>query len=255
VGNLQDIEFHVLHVWSASRLRAASVDAAKKAVIFTKVRPFNAGWSDFRNRRYWAENVKEAFGAPGEWYLDPHGHAPLHAAARRDARQRARRSAAPHAASGAPRHGRAAAREHDARRARLPDSQWVTPQEGNFTPQGEMNIPAAVEVVGARGVSVRRCVFTQLGGYAMAFGPGAHSNAVDRCLMTDLGAGGVKIGPPYVGYLSTESAKDVFDTAQPDGLGKTTSAITVSNCRIAGGGRIHPAGHGVWIGSPPTTAS
>jgi len=71
---------------------------------------------------------------------------------------------------------------------------------------------------------------------------------VDHCLMTDLGAGGIKIGPPYVGYRKTEAPKNVLTSAAPDGLAKTTSAITISNCRITGGGRIHPAAHGVWIG-------
>ncbi|MDR2849979.1 MAG: hypothetical protein LBW77_05500, partial [Verrucomicrobiota bacterium] len=69
-ANLPDIEFHVLHVWSSSRMRAASIDPAQKAVKFPKTRPFNSDWSSYKNRRYWTENVKEAFGAPGEWYLD-----------------------------------------------------------------------------------------------------------------------------------------------------------------------------------------
>jgi hypothetical protein len=66
--------------------------------------------------------------------------------------------------------------------------------------------------------------------------------------MTDLGAGGVKIGPPFAGYRMAEAPKNVLTPDAPDGAAKTTSAITVSNCRITGGGRIHPAAHGVWIG-------
>ena len=248
-SNLPDVEFHVLHVWSASRMRASAIDAAQKAVKFPKTRPFNAYWSDFKARRYWAENVKEAFGAPGEWYLDK--------------------------PTGTLRYMPLPGERPDTARVEAPvlpqllifqgfenqpiintvldglvfrQSQWVTPPEGNFTPQGEMNIPAAVEFVSARGITVRRCAFTQLGGYTMGFGPGAHSNTVDHCLMTDLGAGGVKIGPPFVGYRMAEAPKNVLTPDAPDGLAKTTSAITISNCRITGGGRIHPAAHGVWIG-------
>lgn len=248
-SNLPDVEFHVLHVWSASRMRASAIDTAQKAVKFPKTRPFNAYWSDFKARRYWAENVKEAFGAPGEWYLDK--------------------------PTGTLRYMPLPGERPDTARVEAPvlpqllifqgfenqpiintvldglvfrQSQWVTPPEGNFTPQGEMNIPAAVEFVSARGITVRRCAFTQLGGYTMGFGPGAHSNTVDHCLMTDLGAGGVKIGPPFVGYRMAEAPKNVLTPDAPDGLAKTTSAITISNCRITGGGRIHPAAHGVWIG-------
>jgi hypothetical protein len=248
-ANLADVEFHVLHVWSASRLRAASVDAAAKAVKFTRIRPFNAYWSDFKSRRYWCENVKEAFGAPGEWYLDKQAgtllYQPLPGETPRNTVVEAPRLAQLLIFQGF---------ENQPLVNTTLDglvfkqSQWVTPQEGNFTPQGEMNIPAAVEVVCARGVTLRGCAFTQLGGYAIGFGPGAHSNAVERCLMTDLGAGGVKIGPPYVGYRMAEAPKNVLTPDAPDGLAKTTSSITISDCRVAGGGRIHPAGHGVWIG-------
>ena len=192
-ANLPDIEFHVLHVWSASRMRAAAIDPEKKAVKFPKTRAFNAYWSDFKNRRYWAENVKEAFGAPGEWYLDkPTGtlsYMPLPGETPDTARVEAPVLSQLLIFQGFENQPLV---NTTLEGLAFRQSQWVTPPEGNFTPQGEMNIPAAVEFVSARGVSVRRCAFTQLGGYTMGFGPGAHSNTVDRCLMTDLGAGGVK---------------------------------------------------------------
>lgn len=248
-ANLSDIEFHVLHVWSASRMRAASIDAAQKIVKFPKTRAFNSGWGNFKDRRYWAENIKEAFGTPGEWYLDkPTGtlsYMPLPGETPDKARVEAPRLTYLLICQGFENQPLI---NTSIEGLVFKQSQWVTPPDGNFTPQGEMNIPAAVEFVCARDVTIRRCAFTQLGGYTMAFGPGAHSNTVDHCLMTDLGAGGIKIGPPYVGYRKTEAPKDVLTSKAPDGLGKTTSAITISNCRITGGGRIHPAAHGVWIG-------
>ena len=248
-ANLADIEFHVLHIWSASRMRAASIDAAQKVLRFTQTRPYNTYWSDFKNRRYWAENVKEAFGTPGEWYLDkPTGklsYMPLPGETPAGAIVEAPVLAQLLIFQGS--------QNRPLINTTLEglvfrQSQWLTPPEGNFTPQGEMNIPAAVEFVGTRGVSVRRCAFIQLGGYAMAFGPGAHSNTVADCLMHDLGAGGAKIGPPYVGYRNAQAPANVLTPESPDGLANTTSAITISNCRITGGGRIHPAAHGVWIG-------
>lgn len=248
-ANLADIEFHVLHIWSASRMRAASVESGTNVVRFPQTRAYNSYWSDFKNRRYWAENVKEAFGTPGEWYLDkPSGvlsYKPLP-----DETPSNTRFEAPVLSQLLILQGfdNQPVAHLTLEGLVFRQSQWVTPPTGNFVPQGEMNIPAAVEVVCARDVLIRRCAFTQLGGYAMAFGPGAHSNAVEHCLMTDLGAGGVKIGPPYVGYRMAEAPKNPLTPDAPDGLAKTTSAITVSDCRITGGGRIHPAAHGVWVG-------
>ena len=76
-ANLSDIEFHTLHIWSASRVRPRSIDAQKKIVHFLKTRKYNKYWGSYKGPgwgekgcRFWAENVKEAFGAPGEWYLD-----------------------------------------------------------------------------------------------------------------------------------------------------------------------------------------
>lgn len=248
-ANLSEIEFHVLHVWSASRMRAASIDPVTKVLRFPKTRPYNTYWSEFKNRRYWAENVKEAFGTPGEWYLDKQSgelaYMPM-------VGERPENSFVE-----APVLLQLLVFQGFENRPLVnttlegllfKQSQWVTPPEGNFMPQGEMNIPAAVEFVSARNITVRRCAFTQLGGYTLAFGPGAHSNTVEQCLMTDLGAGGAKIGPPFVGYTMAEAPRDALTPEAPDGLSKTTSAITISNCRIFGGGRIHPAAHGVWIG-------
>ena len=248
-ANVPDLEFHVLHVWSASRMRAAAIDTALKAVKFPATRAFNSDWANFKNRRYWAENVKEAFGIPGEWYLDrPTGtlaYMPRPGETPENTLVEAPRLSQLLIFQGFENQPLV---NTTLEGLVFRQSQWVTPAEGNFTPQGEMNIPAAVEFVCARDITVRRCAFTQLGGYTLAFGPGAHSNTVDHCLMTDLGAGGVKIGPPFVGYRMAAPPKNVLTPDAPDGLAKTTSAITVSNCRITGGGRIHPAAHGVWIG-------
>ncbi len=248
-ANLSDIEFHTLHIWSASRMRAASIDTATKAVKFPKTRQYNTAWSDYKKRRYWAENVKEAFGTPGEWYLDrPTGvlsYMPMP-----DETLKNTSVEIPYLPQLLIMQGFENQPLVNTTLAGLvfKQSQWVTPPEGNFTPQGEMNIPAAVEFVNTRNITIKQCAFTQLGGYTLAFGPGAHSNIVDQCLMTDLGAGGVKIGPPFVGYRMAKAPKNALTSEAPDGMSKTTSAITISNCRITGGGRIHPAAHGVWIG-------
>ena len=49
-------------------MRAASVMPSK--VLRFKDAAVQHVVVGFKNRRYWAENVKEAFGTPGGWYLD-----------------------------------------------------------------------------------------------------------------------------------------------------------------------------------------
>ncbi len=255
-ANLSDIEFHTLHIWSASRVRPQSIDARKKIVHFLKTRKYNQYWGSFKGPgwgehgcRFWAENVKEAFGTPGEWYLDrPTGtlsYMPMPGENPETAHVEVPVLSQLLIVEG---------RENESVLNTLVEglvfrqTQWITPEEGNFTPQGEINIPAAAEFVNARNITVRQCVFTQLAGYAMAFGPGTHSNMVESCVMTDLGAGGVKIGPPYAGYSMFESIKNDYKSTNELADIDKTSAITVWNCRIIGGGRIHPAAHGIWIG-------
>jgi len=255
-ANLPDIELHTLHIWSASRVRPKSIDAQQKIVRFLKTRKFNQYWGSFKGPgwgdngcRFWAENVKEAFGTPGEWYLDrPTGtlsYMPMPGESPETARVEV--PALSHLLIVEGLENRPVINTV-VEGLTFRQTQWVTPTDGNFIPQGEMNIPAAAEFVNARDVTVRQCVFTQLAGYTMAFGPGAHSNTVDSCIMTDLGAGGVKIGPPYAGYSMFEKLRNEFHSANEIGVIDQTSAITVRNCRIVGGGRIHPAAHGVWIG-------
>ncbi|MBP5321201.1 MAG: right-handed parallel beta-helix repeat-containing protein [Kiritimatiellae bacterium] len=248
-ASLADVEFMTLHIWSASRMRAASVDPEAHVVTFTKERLHASPWGSYKDRRFWAENVKEAFGKPGTWYLDrPTGellYQPKPGETPENCTVEAPALDQLLIVQGRPTRP---VRHVEMSGLVFRQSGWVTPPEGNFTPQGEMNIPASVEVVGAREVTFDRCVFTQLGGYAFAFGPGAHSNRVYGCVMSDLGAGGVKIGPPYAGYRQLPKPKDELSPIAPTGDANTTSAITIDQCRILHGGRIHPAAHGVWIG-------
>ncbi len=256
-ANLSDIEFHTLHIWSASRVRSASIDAQKKLVRFLKTRQYNAYWGSYKGPkwdpngscRFWAENVKEALSEPGEWYLDrPTGilsYIPLPNEDLETACIEAPTLSQLLIISG---EEHRPVRNTHIKGLVFKQSLWITPEEGNFVPQSEVNIPAAAEITYAQQVTLQRCVFTQLSGYSIAFGPGAHSNTVDACIMSDLGAGGVKIGAPYIGYSTIENptkghhSNNVLEDMQK------TSAITVSNCSIIGGGRIHPAAHGVWIG-------
>ena len=70
-ANIGDVEVVALHDWSSSRLRIESIDAEKHVVRFTGWPVYRIGhWYRHGRNPYYVENVKEAFGKPGEWYLD-----------------------------------------------------------------------------------------------------------------------------------------------------------------------------------------
>jgi len=241
--NLQDIELLTLHVWSPSRMRIGEFASGTNAVRFTTLLPIDAYWMNYKKRRYTAENVKEAFGEPGDFYLDRKTgvlvYKPLPGENPADVTVTA------------PVLDQVLIVK-DVRNTVLEGvafelTNWVTPKEGNVCPQAEMNIPAGVEIVRTEGLTIRGCSFERFGGYAIAFGPGTHDSELSGCVLRDLGAGGVKIGPPYVGYSQGRN-EAVMIGEKERARAESTSRITVRDCVLNGGGRIHPAAHGVWIG-------
>ncbi len=70
-ANLGDVEAQVTHTWTMSRFRIASVDPQQKVLTFTGATRHLQPWASMpKGNRYLIENVKEALGKPGEWYLD-----------------------------------------------------------------------------------------------------------------------------------------------------------------------------------------
>ncbi|MBN1346135.1 MAG: right-handed parallel beta-helix repeat-containing protein [Phycisphaerae bacterium] len=237
--NLDDVEIVALHDWSASRLRIAKLDMDKHVVKFTGYPVYRIGhwWKDGRNP-YYAENVKEAFGNPGEWYLNrPTGTLSYRPAQGEDMTR---------ATVVAPRLENLVRLAGDVKRKRFVEhvmfrgitfchTSWNLPEKGYSSAQGMVDLPAAIEAEGARWCGLESCTLAHLGAYAVRLGPGCRHNAVVGCRVFDLGGGGIMVG------LSARSANDVPEHVLPAGN-------VVANNVISDGGLVHFSAHGIWVG-------
>jgi hypothetical protein len=247
-ANLGDVEVLPFHQWSMSRLRIAQVDPEKHVVTFTGSSPTAESWGGLQQgHRFLVENVREALGEPGQWYLDrPTGqltYVPLPGEKPEQAVVVAPRLEQLVAFFG---DVKAKGWVHDVQLKGLTfaHANWVLPAAGQAFAQAEIGLNSAISAIGARNVLIDSCAVRHVGGYAMAFGLGCRDNRVENCEMVDLGGGGVKIG--HAGSALWSDAGAV-----PGDPELVVSHQTVRNCLVAHAGRLHPAAIGVWIGHSP----
>ncbi len=244
-ANQDDVEVIGFHQWGISRLRIEMVDTQERIIHFTGTTHGKSWWNRFPEEdRFFVENVKEELSEPGEWYLDrPTGVLTYIPQPGENPEE---------AVVVAPVHDRLVDFQGDldatawVEHLRLEGltfahSQWLLPPEGQSIPQAEIGLDAALTAVGARNIALEHCAVRHTGAYAIAFGHGCRHNTVEGCEMVDLGAGGVKIG--HTGPGDWASVRQL--PAETDNI---CSHITVRDCYIAHGGRLHPAAIGVWIG-------
>ncbi|MDR3689286.1 MAG: right-handed parallel beta-helix repeat-containing protein [Fimbriimonas sp.] len=233
---LSDVEVLCFHIWDMSRMRIGSIDTSSHILTTTGPTGYDAGWADFtKGNRYLVENVKEALGDPGQWYLDTRSgeltYIPLPGEKL-------------HSCSIiAPRINRLVEIEGDPvnrhfvdhvvfRDLTFAETNWTLDPKGRFYPQAEVDLGATIHANGWRDGGLYECEICRTGEYGIEFQSGCRNVTVDRCKLLDLGAGGVKIGETKL-----------YDDDQLPAQG-----ITVSNSEIGHGGRLHPAAIGVWIG-------
>lgn len=225
-SNLRDIEVLPFHNWSMGRFRIESVDPVSRTVTLAGHTASTADWSSLSPaNRYIVENVREALGRPGDWYLD---------------RKRGELTYVPEKGE-TPTNCDVEAPIADSLLAvnrgmslfsgiDFAYTNWATPADGHDFPQADIDVSAAIQCGG--GCSYPRfnqCRVEHTGGYAISFGPDCWGGFVDGCVLYDLGGGGVKIG----------------STA---GNAQTQNIANVRESIILSGGRLHPASVGVWIG-------
>ena len=244
-ANLHDVETVGFHQWGISRLRIESVDTQQRIIQFTGATCTKSGWNRFpKDDRFFLVNVKEAMSEPGEWYLDrPSGV--LTYIPKPGEKPDSTVVVAPALDRIVDFQGNleTAAWVTNVRFEGLTfaHSHWLLAPEGQSYPQAEVGLDAAISAVGARDIVFRNCAVCHTGAYGIAFGHGCRDNTVEGCELVDLGAGGIKIG--HIGPGDWGSVNRL--PADPE---KICSHITVQDCLVAHGGRLHPAGIGVWIG-------
>ena len=235
-----DAEVLVFHSWAMSRMHIASVDETSHVVTFTG--PSFREYHDMRRGdRYIVENVPEALEGPGEWYLDRHigvlTYIPKNGESLESAEIIAPKLEKLLVLNGA----------HNIRFQGITfaHTNWNAPASGYSYAQSDIGIPAAIEAVNSRHIEFLRSRVQHTGGYAIAFGAGAKNNRVELCELIDLGAGGIKIGEISPAILRNEEA-------DPNRAEESVASHNiVHETNIEGGGRIQPAGVGVWIGHSP----
>jgi hypothetical protein len=241
------VELFAIHTWSATRMPIASVDPATHTVQLTGPTRTLSPWGKYKKGgRYFLDNVRSALSEPGEYFVDTKTgeltYIPKPGETPANTTVIAARLPQLLLITG-DKNGQKPVEYVAFRGITFAHTGWTLPPTGHAFPQAEVAVSAAVELIGAQHITFDRCVIRHTGNYALGFEGGCHENTVERCEMVDLGAGGVKIGLSGdtkswpVGKPSASS-----DSAAP------VSHITVRDCTIAHGGRLHVAAVGVWIG-------
>ena len=226
-GDNPGLEVCMFNVWTMSRSYVRSFDSESRVVslalpnIKREVDTIGPG------RWYRYDNVKSALGEPGDWHLDERNGELVYVPMPGETPDNCEVVAARH--------------QHVVTFSCSTNIVWrgVTfayanycAQTNGYYYQAASRQPAAVQADRSKGIRFERCAIVHTGTYGVAFTGGSQNCAVIGCELRDLGAGGVKIG----------------DWILRDGKKVLVGNCEVRDCLISEGGRVDPAGVGVWIG-------
>ncbi|NQU21030.1 MAG: right-handed parallel beta-helix repeat-containing protein [Candidatus Nealsonbacteria bacterium] len=234
-ARLGDVNLVLMHSWETSIHPLKSVDAASNIVEFAA--PLKEWWCIGyweQAQRYYVENARELLDRPGEWYLDRRtgtlSYWPMPGERLEAAEVVAPRLTELVRFAGNADEGRFV--EHVTLRGlAFHHADWELSPEGNSSTQAAVEVPAAIVADGTRHCTVESCEVAHIGTYAIWLRRGCKDSRIRRNRLFDLGAGGVRIG---------ETVMAKTDVAE-------SSRNLVDNNHIFDGGRVYPAGIGIWV--------
>ncbi len=240
-ANLADVQILPAHIWTMSRFHIKNIDVEQSIVTFTGLTRTTQWYGGMpKNGRYLVENVKEALGQPGQWYLDrPTGiltYIPMPGETLANSTVVAPKAEFLVQIQGDPASRKFVSHLH-LKKLDFAHTNWNSPPEGNSYPQAEVHLKGAIFAAGAHHCIVEDCTIRSVATYAIEFERACKNNRIERCELTDMGAGGIKIGPLR---LDTDAELQ-------------TSHNIVRDCLIAHGGRLHSAACGVVVGHADNT--
>ncbi len=248
--NLRDVEVVGITRWLDNRLPIESVNGETRTVTFDRPSLF-ALLSGSQPGVYWVENVFEALGTPGQWYLDrPVGK--LYYLPESDEEMTTAEIIAPRLPQVVRVVGRAGAPVHDLRFEGLvfAHTEWQPPADYASSLQAGIEAPGALLFDYAERCAVTDGGIEHIGNYGVEVGVGCLDIEISRNRITDIGAGGIRIGHFF--SWETDGSGRLTErglerkAAMPQG--PHSRRITVADNEIAHCGRFTPEAVGVFVG-------
>ena len=225
--SIGDVELVVLQVWIESRLWLKSVDLKRQLATFDRFSTSGLSADDQSGSAYFVENVFEALGEPGEWYLDRTTGRLTYVPKKGETLRNTRFTV--------PVLPRLLTVQGDPEKDRYPEyirfegirfshTEWSYDPPLSGCEQAARAVPAAVQVIDAIRIGFHNCAFTNLGTWGVEALGSSRDTTIADCTFEDLGAGAVKAW-------------------------HGTQRTTVSDCEISACGRVFYSAVGVLIGN------
>jgi Right handed beta helix region len=234
-ARLGDVDVVLMHSWETSIHPLKSVDTNLNIVQFTA--PLKEWWSIGyweKAQRYYVENALELLDQPGEWYLNRDtwvlSYWPMPGEEIGRTELVAPRLSELVRFDGDPGRGRFV--EYVTLRGLcFQDADWQLDPRGNSSTQAAVEVPAVITANGARHCAIEKCEIAHIGTYGLWLRRGCKECRVRQNRLFDLGAGGIRVG---------EANRAATDAAE-------SSHNWIDNNLVFDGGRVYPAGIGIWV--------